>query len=54
MSVVAGSLNHTENLTAKVTRLPYENTIIGSMVDEAKLTKPKSQEIADRAPVLDC
>lgn len=50
MSVVAGSVNHSGTLSAKVTRLPYENTIrlVGSMVDEAKSSKPKIQEIADR------
>jgi len=49
-SVVAGSVNHSGSLVIKVTRLPSENTIkeIGDMVDEAKTTKPKIQEIADR------
>jgi Cu2+-exporting ATPase len=50
MSVVAGSINHDGTLTAQLTRLPHENTIktIGSLVDEAKSTKPKIQELADR------
>jgi heavy metal translocating P-type ATPase len=48
--VVAGSINHSGTLTARLTRLPGENTIktIGSMVDEAKSSKPRIQEIADR------
>jgi heavy metal translocating P-type ATPase len=50
MSVIAGSVNHSGILWVKVTRLPCENTIksIGTMVDEAKSSKPKIQEIADR------
>jgi Cu2+-exporting ATPase len=50
MSVVAGSVNHSGFLLVKLTRLPSENTIkeIGAMVDEAKLSKPKVQELADR------
>ena len=50
MSVVAGSINHSGTLIVRLTHLPHENTIksIGSMVDEAKSTKPKIQEIADR------
>lgn len=50
MSVVAGSINHNGTIVARLTRLPHENTIktIGSMVDEAKSTKPQIQEIADR------
>ncbi|KAL9610115.1 MAG: hypothetical protein Q9167_005161 [Letrouitia subvulpina] len=50
MSVIAGSLNHYGTLTVRLTRLPNENTIktIESMVDEAKMTKPKTQQIADR------
>jgi heavy metal translocating P-type ATPase len=50
MSVVAGSVNHRGSLIIRVTHLPYENTIkvIGSMVDEVKLSKPDIQELADR------
>ena len=50
MSVIAGSINYSSTLTVKLTRLPCENTIkiIGSMVNEAQLAKPKVQEIADR------
>jgi Cd2+-exporting ATPase len=50
MSVVAGSINHTGTLVVRLTRLPGENTIktIGIMVDEAKSSKPRVQEIADR------
>ncbi|CZR58078.1 related to nitrogen fixation protein fixI [Phialocephala subalpina] len=49
-SVVAGSVNHSGTLTVRLTRLPGENTIqtIGSMVDEAKSSKPRIQQIADR------
>ncbi|KAI4214936.1 MAG: hypothetical protein LQ351_002651 [Letrouitia transgressa] len=49
-SVIAGSLNHYGTLTVRLTRLPSENTVkmIGSMVDEARMTKPKTQQIADR------
>ncbi|KAL8741882.1 MAG: hypothetical protein Q9190_005561 [Brigantiaea leucoxantha] len=48
--VVAGSLNHSGTVTVRLTRLPSENTLktIGSMVDEAKLTKPRIQNIADQ------
>jgi Cd2+-exporting ATPase len=49
MSVVAGSINHSGTLIVRLTRLPGENTIktIGVMVDEAKLSKPRIQHIAD-------
>jgi hypothetical protein len=50
MPVVAGSVNHSGSLIVKVIRLPCENTIksIGDLVDEAKTSKPKVQELADR------
>jgi len=50
MSVVAGSINHSGGLVVRVSRLPYENTIktIGCMVEHAKSSKPKVQELADR------
>jgi heavy metal translocating P-type ATPase len=49
-SVIAGSLNGPGTLTIRLTRLPGDNTIttIASMVDEAKLSKPRIQDIADR------
>ncbi|KAI8935634.1 hypothetical protein NX059_007162 [Plenodomus lindquistii] len=49
-NVIAGSLNGSGMLTVRLTRLPGDNTIttIACMVDEAKLSKPKIQEIADR------
>ncbi|KAJ4495354.1 E1-E2 ATPase-domain-containing protein [Lentinula lateritia] len=49
-SVIAGSINNSGTLIARITRLPNENTIstIANMVDEAKLSKPQIQEIADR------
>ena len=47
--VVAGSVNSSGSLNVRVNRLPGENTIsaIASMVDEAKLSKPKTQELAE-------
>ena len=50
MSVIAGSINYSGTIAVKLTRLPCENTIktIGTMVNEARLAKPKVQEIADR------
>lgn len=49
-AVIAGSLNGSGTLIVRLTRLPSDNTIstIAGMVDEAKLSKPKIQEIADR------
>ncbi|KAJ4482591.1 E1-E2 ATPase-domain-containing protein [Lentinula aciculospora] len=49
-AVIAGSINGSGTLIVRLVRLPGENTIstIASMVDEAKLSKPESQEIADR------
>lgn len=59
--LIAGSVNGSGTLHARVTRLPGENTIttIAGMVDEAKLSKPKIQNIADRiasffVPVVIC
>lgn len=51
MSVVAGSVNFSGTLIARVTRLPGENTIsvISTMVDEVKSSKPSIQQLADRA-----
>ncbi|RYO94976.1 hypothetical protein DL766_002019 [Monosporascus sp. MC13-8B] len=49
-NVVAGSINGSGTLVVRLTRLPGENTIstIASMVDEAKLSKPRIQDMADR------
>ncbi|KAF4842287.1 P-type cation-transporting ATPase [Colletotrichum siamense] len=49
-SVIAGSINGSGTLNIRLTRLPEDNTIsnIAGMVDEAKLSKPKIQDIADR------
>ena len=48
-TVIAGSINGSSMLTIRLTRLPGDNTIttIACMVDEAKLSKPKIQDIAD-------
>ncbi|KAF2845065.1 heavy metal translocatin [Plenodomus tracheiphilus IPT5] len=48
--VIAGSINGSGMITVRLTRLPGDNTIttIACMVDEAKLSKPKIQEIADK------
>jgi Cd2+-exporting ATPase len=49
-NIIAGCLNGSGILVARVTRLPGENTIseIASMVDAAKFSKPKIQQLADR------
>lgn len=49
-TVIAGSINGSGTLVVRLTRLPGDNTIstIAGMVDEAKLSKPKIQDIADR------
>ncbi|RYO78713.1 hypothetical protein DL764_010095 [Monosporascus ibericus] len=49
-AVIAGSVNGSGIVHVRLTRLPGDNTIstIAEMVDEAKLSKPKIQEIADR------
>jgi heavy metal translocating P-type ATPase len=48
--LVAGSVNISGALTVQLTRLPDENTIseIADMVDRAKFSKPKVQDMADR------
>lgn len=48
--IVAGSINRSAPVFARLTKLPIDNTInkIASMVDEAKLSKPRVQETADR------
>lgn len=48
--VIAGSINGAGTLVVRLDRLPEDNTIssIAAMVDEAKLSKPKLQDLADR------
>lgn len=48
-TVIAGSVNHSGTLEVRVTRLFGDNSIsaIAEMVDEAKLSKPKTQALAD-------
>ncbi|SPQ19238.1 fbfdb627-da7e-413b-b718-9b474872df64 [Thermothielavioides terrestris] len=48
--VIAGSVNGPGTLLVRLTRLPGDNTIstIAGMIDEAKLSKPKIQDLADR------
>ena len=48
--VIAGSINGPGVLTVRLNSLPSDNTInaIAAMVDEAKLSKPKLQDLADR------
>ena len=48
--VIAGSVNGPAPCLARLTKLPHDNTIsrIAAMVDEARLSKPKVQETADR------
>lgn len=48
--VVAGSVNGPGPFSARLTKLPIDSTIsrIARMVDEAKLSKPKIQDTADR------
>ncbi|TGO43713.1 hypothetical protein BCON_1002g00010 [Botryotinia convoluta] len=48
--VVAGSINHSGTLTIRLNRLVGDNTIksIGLMVDEAKSSKARFQDMADR------
>ncbi|KAK8199009.1 E1-E2 ATPase-domain-containing protein [Phyllosticta capitalensis] len=49
-SLIAGSINGSGVLLARVTRLPGSNTVakIAAMVDEAKMSKPKIQDLADK------
>ena len=48
-NVIAGSINGSGALVVRLTRLPSENTIstIAGLVDQAKLSKPKIQDMAD-------
>jgi Cu2+-exporting ATPase len=48
--VIAGTTNGFGALTVRLNRLPGDNTIhtIAAMVDEARLSKPKLQSLADR------
>ncbi|KAK4188567.1 E1-E2 ATPase-domain-containing protein [Podospora australis] len=59
--LIAGTINGSSTLTARVTRIPGDNTIdtIAGMVDQAKLSKPRMQDLADRVasyfvPVVVC
>ena len=49
-TVIAGTMNGSGPLVVRLSRLPGNNTIasIAGLVDEAKLTKPKIQDLADR------
>ncbi|KAI5245393.1 heavy metal translocatin [Aureobasidium subglaciale] len=49
-TVIAGSVNSFGTMLVRAIRLPGKNTIsaIADMVDEAKLSKPKLQDIADK------
>lgn len=49
-AVIAGSINGSGTLVVRLDRLPGDNTISGiaDMVDKAKLSQPKLQEIANR------
>jgi heavy metal translocating P-type ATPase len=49
-SVIAGSINGSGTLTVRLSRLPNDNTIseIATMVDKAKFSKPKVQDMAGR------
>ncbi|KAI0850525.1 heavy metal translocatin [Daldinia vernicosa] len=49
-TILAGSLNGNGTVTVRLTKLPGQNTIstIAAMVDDAKLSKPKIQDLADR------
>ena len=49
MSVVPGSLNHSQSIIVRLTHLLEENSLstISRMVDQAKSSKPKIQQIAD-------
>ncbi|PTB74191.1 heavy metal translocatin [Trichoderma longibrachiatum ATCC 18648] len=49
-SVIAGTVNNSGMLHVRLTRLPGNNTIsaVAGMVDEAKLSKPRIQAVADR------
>ncbi|KAK0717484.1 E1-E2 ATPase-domain-containing protein [Lasiosphaeria miniovina] len=49
-TVIAGTINGSGTLVVRLTRVPGDNTInaIAAMVDQAKLSKPKLQHLADR------
>lgn len=49
-SVIAGTINGSGTLVARLTRLPGKNTVtdIAQLVEEAANSKPKLQDIADR------
>ncbi|XP_044723949.1 e1-E2 ATPase domain-containing protein [Hirsutella rhossiliensis] len=52
--VIAGTINGSGMLVIRATRLPGDNTIdtIAAMVDEAKLSKPRMQQLADQVASL--
>lgn len=49
-TVHAGTVNGSGNLIVALKKLPYENSVskIAMLVEDAELTKPKVQAIADR------
>jgi len=49
-TVFAGTANGSGTLIVELTALPHENTVhkIAAMVEDAELTKPKAQALADR------
>ncbi|OMP84436.1 P-type cation-transporting ATPase [Diplodia seriata] len=49
-AVIGGSVNGSGALLVRVSRLPGSNTVakIAAMVDEAKMSKPKIQDLADK------
>ena len=53
-SVIAGSINGQGALTIRLTRLSEDNTVnlICGMVDEAKLSKPKVQDVQIVLPAI--
>lgn len=48
--IIAGTINGSRRLTARLTRLPRKNTVtnIANLVEEASNTKPRVQELADK------
>lgn len=48
--VIAGSINGSGRLIVRLTHLPGENTVsvVAGLVDDAKLSKPQIQDLADR------
>ncbi|KFH44981.1 P-type cation-transporting ATPase-like protein [Hapsidospora chrysogenum ATCC 11550] len=50
MGVIAGTMNGSGSLTARLTRLPGKNTVsdIAGLVEEATKSRPRIQDLADR------